>query len=277
MEAVYRLNKSPANFNFVEFLVAAKTLGATEIVFDDTNGYRNKYSDDETKLRMKSILEPACALAEISFRYGSPKTGDAIDCGYGLKAPVKAYKKMGWIYKLKSLKTPKKCKATVTLRNQKTNEHRNSDRAAWLRFAKEVDAVVIEDYDDEPIHLHKRMALYAGAEMNYFHANGTSCLCFFSDYPYTAIIPRVESDVFDQTKNPLGKFPWSTDKQRVWVMPDSWEFLSKLLVNTDAREVTDEMIDAGIVSLAQMEMNNWLPGRRECVTNIYQAMKAAKK
>lgn len=276
MEAVYRLHNSPASFNFVEFLVAAKTLGATEIVLDDTKGYSPKFSPEETARRMKSIVEPACVLAEVAFRYGEPKTQNPINCGYGLHAPMKAFKKTGSIAKLKAVK-PRACEATVTLRNQPRHEHRNSNREAWLRLAKEVGAVVIEDYSDAPISLSDRMALYAGAKMNYFSSNGPSVLCFFSDYPYTAIIPRVESDAFDQTKNPLGKFPWATDKQRVWVMPDSWQFLSKLLVKTDANGVTEEMVDAGIVSLSQLEQNNWLPGRREAVTNIYLAMKAAQK
>ena len=72
---------------------------------------------------------------------------------------------------------------TVTLRKTHRANGRDSDEAAWLQFADEIGAYVIRDYDQVPIHLHDRVALYAGAEMNFFVSNGPGVLCSFTEYP----------------------------------------------------------------------------------------------
>ena len=61
--------------------------------------------------------------------------------------------------------------------------YRNSNQAAWRQFACEIGALVIEDYDDRPIHLHERVALYAGAEMNLGVSCGPMFLCSVTEYP----------------------------------------------------------------------------------------------
>lgn len=219
MEAVYRLIKAPANFNFVEYLVCVKTLGASEIVLDDTEGYRKKYTPEETRIRMESIVEPACDLAGVTFRYGKAKEG-AIESGYGVNRVHKTFLQKGFIAKLKTVKPPVKNKATVTIRNQNRHEHRNSTQANWRQFAKEIGAAVIEDWNDKPIHLHDRMALYAGAEMNYFVSNGPASLCLYSDYPYTCVINPVE--ISTVSNQPKGRFAWAVHNQRAIVCTDDW-------------------------------------------------------
>jgi hypothetical protein len=84
--------------------------------------------------------------------------------------------------RLKSVLPPGKERYTVTLRTTRRWPNRNS-RQDWLTFAAEIGARVIPDYDVEPIHLHERMSLYAGAEMNFFVTNGPVMLCFLSEYP----------------------------------------------------------------------------------------------
>ncbi len=69
------------------------------------------------------------------------------------------------------------------MRNTQRSPTRNSDEKTWREFAAEIGARVIPDYEDEPIHLHERMALYAGAEMNFFDTNGPIILCFMSEAP----------------------------------------------------------------------------------------------
>lgn len=224
MEAVYRLNKSPATFNFVEFVCAAKTMGATSVVFDDSMGYRNKFTFEASRRRMETIVEPLCALAGMPFRYGHADEA-AIDCGYGMKNNYVLFKDLGRIEKLKTVKPAGKHRITITIRNQQRHDDRNSNRETWDRVAVELNAHVIEDYDDRPIALHDRMAIYAGAEMNYFVANGPVALCLWSDYPYTLFVRRNEDSFLRPKYCPGMQLPWAVDGQKIVISPDEYEFV----------------------------------------------------
>jgi hypothetical protein len=220
MQAVYDLAKYPANFNFLEFLVAAKTLGAKHILFDDLNGYRPKFSKSDTLARVESILKPACALAGCTYDFGRDK---GLDPGYHMSAVLKLYKQVGRIEKLKSVLPPKDVKYTVTLRNTKRYEYRNSG-PDWRRFAEEMGAFVIEDFGDNPVSLHERMALYAGAKMNFFVANGPVTLCLLSDYPYMAFMKNV-NDAYhaEQGWERGSQLPWRVKDQHLIWTGDEYE------------------------------------------------------
>jgi hypothetical protein len=223
MRAAYDLSRYPANFNFVEFLVAARTLGADHIVFDDTKGYKAKFSRDDTARRMESILLPACALAGVGFSFGPSKRGD-LDPGYHMKAPVAAYTAKGELKKLKSIQPPESHRYTVTIRNSERYKERNSDQDAWRRFAREIGALVIEDFGDKTIHLHKRMALYSGAEMNFMVANGPGTLLWFSDNPYMVFMKNVNAEYHNASGHPVGKqVPWAHSNQKFVWGPDDYE------------------------------------------------------
>ena len=85
--------------------------------------------------------------------------------------------------RLRSVRPPATVRYTVTLRKTQRSPLRDSDEAVWRDFAAEIGAQVIEDYDVKPIALHARVALYAGAEMNFFVSNGPGILCSFTAYP----------------------------------------------------------------------------------------------
>lgn len=229
MEAVYDLFLSPANFNFTEFLVAAKTYGATGIVLDDTGGYMDKFNPDVTYERMESIVEPSCALAGLPFRYG-PRESGQIDCGYHISAPLKAFNTCGKLEKLNTVKPAGTARYTVTIRNYGRRSRRNSDRHAWLRFADRIKAFVIEDWYDNPIHLHDRMALYAGAEMNFGTCGGPMSLCYFSDYPYTILMKNLDIGYMKSHGiSCTGDFQWANKNQNcVWSSDDSYENILRL-------------------------------------------------
>lgn len=219
MNAVYRLDEYPANFNFFEFLVAASTAGATHILLDHSRGVRKKYPDQVLTNRLLSIVEPGCALAGCTYEYGS---GKGIDPGYHFNVVVDAFEKYGTIKKLQSVLPASKERFTVTLRNQQRRAHRNSS-PDWIRFANEIGARVILDYENEPLDLHERMALYAGAEMNYFVANGPGVLCICSDYPYTTFMHSVYDTYHQSIKLPIGsQVPWSKPNQRIIWKPDNY-------------------------------------------------------
>lgn len=221
MDAVYKLNTSPANFNFLEFLVSAKTLGATSIVIDNSK-FNKKYPVCETVERLESIVEPACALAGLPFKYGV-RNGTEIDCGYHMSLPIMLYKKYGRIEKLSSVLPKGTADYTITLRNYYRDEERNSNEEAWLKFADEIGAVVIRDWCDEKIHLHDRMALYAGAKMNFFTNNGPAALCVFSDYPYTLFVKKFVKAYHDIHWPENTQVPWANENQRTFWQTDSYE------------------------------------------------------
>ena len=211
MNAIYRLSEYPACFNFIEFLVAACTLGATHVRLDNTKGVRSKYDAAETDKRMKSIVEPACALAGRGFSYGA---GEGIDPGYHISAALKAWKKAGRIERLRSVKPAASVPYTVTLRNSRRFPERNSDQAAWRAFALAIGATVIEDYDDKPTDLHDRMALYAGATMNYGVGNGPMALLWFSEYPFCTVMKNVRCEYLKRCGWPCGtNLPWQLPNQ----------------------------------------------------------------
>ena len=184
MEAVYDLKHFAASFDIADFLCGAKTRGADRVVFDDTHGYSGKYSPEKTRQRMQSILEPACALADMPYRYGQPMR-DAMHPPRHISAPIRAWEEFKRIEKLRSVLPPASVDYTVTLRNSLRETQRNSNSVAWRKFAARIGAVVIEDYTEVAIGLHERMAMYAGAKMNFVTNGGPARLLVLSDYPYT--------------------------------------------------------------------------------------------
>lgn len=221
MRACYDLSRYPANFNFVEFLVAAATLGATHVAIDRSKGIKGKYPKDETARRLTSIVEPACALAGCTFDYGSV----GIDTGYHISSVLSVWSEVGEIKKLQTVKPAVQCDYTVTIRKSTRYPERNSGRG-WKRFADEIGAVVIDEYDESPMHLHDRMALYAGAKMNYLVANGPAALLMFSDYPYTAFMKNVDRVYHARHGFPVGsQLPWANENQRCIWSDDAYEAL----------------------------------------------------
>jgi hypothetical protein len=209
--ASYNLRESPASFNFIEFLVAATTLGADHIILDTTQGVK-KFKGEELEERIHSIILPAIKLTGCSYEFAASR---GIAPGHHMSAVLKTYAEKGFIKKLISPSKGRE-KFTVTLRNYHRHSERNTNDE-WREFAHEIGAHVIEDYYDVPISLEERFALYAGAEMNYFGQNGPMVLCLFSDYPYTAYLPA--KGVWKEYHQRHGwyktQLPWANKNQKV--------------------------------------------------------------
>lgn len=180
MKALYSLSNKIAGFDFFCWLVMQAQAGATEIVFDSSKPSTGKWPLEMVLRRIESILLPGPALLGLPCSIGKEGAqlapyhqADLVRLSYaGVKFP-----------RLKSVLPPGLERYTVTLRRTQRSEGRNSREADWMSFAREIGARVIPDYDDVPIHLHDRMALYAGAEMNFFVTNGPVMLAFLSEYP----------------------------------------------------------------------------------------------
>ena len=217
MIAVYRLRERLVGFEFFIWLVQVKAAGATEIVLDPSNPKRKKlWREGSVEEKFNSIVVPGSLLAGLPFRIGQHEGGlDATP------REIVAQVRDGFTFdRLRTVKRPVHCDYTVTLRKNRDGAvNRDSNEDAWRRFAEEIGAVVIEDYSDKPIHLYDRMALYAGAKMNFGVCNGPIFLLSLTPYPVMQFV-NSESARNHEAKwgiYPGDNYPWMFDNQRlVW-------------------------------------------------------------
>lgn len=188
MIAIWRMSERIPSFDVFMWMAMAKADGATKVIFDTRNPRISKKGTvlglDNVTERFRSIIEPAPVLLGLKSRHIN--SGDA---AHGLNPSAQFFGP--WVEsgrqfdRIQSIKPPVDCKYTVTIRDNETGtaRGRDSNRAAWEAFAAEIGAVVIDDYCRQPIHLHDRLALYAGARMNFGVCNGPVHMITMSPYP----------------------------------------------------------------------------------------------
>lgn len=222
MRALYDLGKYLACFNFFEWLLQAEAAGATKVVFDIRNIRGDKWPLPVSRQRFYSICQPGPALIGLPQEtfdcnmIGSTQAREVAQPGGG---PLVAFWKSGKRFKrLRSVKPAGRERYTVTLRKTQRSPLRDSIEPVWREFAAEIGALVIPDYDDVPIHLHDRMALYAGAEMNFFVSNGPGVLCSFTEYPCMMFNTHHAAGSFRDDGLEVGaQYPWMLENQRaIW-------------------------------------------------------------
>jgi hypothetical protein len=215
--ASYALRRHSPSFEFFNWLVMIKAEGAEKIIFDTARPKTLKFSEESVMRRFYSIVEPGPALAGLPWRHG-----DEIG-----KLDATASQLLPWwqsgrrFERLRSPLTPIKCDFTITIRDNLDGAfERNSNREAWIRFADEIGAVLIEDWFVKPIDLHERMALYAGAKMNFGVCNGPIHLLSLTEYPVTMVVNNKKARI-SQTKWGMQantKYPWMLDNQfMIWI------------------------------------------------------------
>src|SRR5262245_19253283 len=229
MIAVYRLSDQSASFEFFFWLVLVVARGATEIVVDPSNPKTSKMSMDDISRYLRSVIVPGAALARVPL---------SIKAGVG-GMTASARDLIPWVRagnsfkRLESVKPPGNAKYTVTLRNHKRAQNRNSNIPAWRQFAKEIGAEVIEDYADRPLHLHDRMALYAGAKMNFTVCNGPAGLLALTAYPQRMFVPNKSSrnaQLKFGVQLEAERWPWMLPSQRLVWQEDTIENLRAAMV-----------------------------------------------
>lgn len=182
MKVLYRLASKIAGFDFYPWLVMQRAAGATEVVFDTRNPSVGKWPRETVMRRFESILLPGPALLGMSHSIGTEGREDLAP--YHQRDLVRLVNSGLKVPRLRSVLPARlEYRYTVTLRRTQRSPGRNSREDVWRDFAAEIGALVIPDYEDRPIDLHDRMAIYAGAEMNFFVTNGPVMLCFLSEYP----------------------------------------------------------------------------------------------
>lgn len=222
--ASYRLRNMIAGFDFFPWLIMQKVAGAEAVAFDLSSPKTVKFTPEEIRRRYESILKPGPAL--LGMESMESRSGAFYIAG-GQQELVDHCRKVGPnIPRLRSVLPPGNERYTVTLRTTRRWPGRNSREDAWRTFASEIGARIIPDYDVEPIGLHERMALYAGAEMNFFVTNGPVMLCFLSEYP------AIGFDVQNSPMIPLGipmgeSYPFLLPQHKQVYEPDTLENIRK--------------------------------------------------
>lgn len=224
MKAYYDLSQRPATFDFITFLVTSKTLGATEVIFNVSKGFqKKKFSQDIARQMYENVLQPACELWGVKFSEGFE--GD-FSVGHMADDLLSAYEKTGMI-------APPDCKDkgsqkyTITIRDSIRNKHRDSNRAAWEKFAKDINAYLIEDAYIKPISMFERFALYNGADMNFFTSNGPSVMCVYSHMPYTLFSPPCADESWPKPIGPGFQMPFRNQNQKIVWKADSYENIAE--------------------------------------------------
>jgi hypothetical protein len=179
--ARYDMAVRNASFDFFTWATHVRLLGATSIVFGVKEFKSGKWSQKELRERYESIIKPGADLMGIPWEEGD---GGITIGSHKLQAILEL---KNWDFpRIKSKLPARMERYTVTIRNVGPNgikPFRNSHEAVWRAFAREIGAYVIEDYGVKAISLFDRMALYAGARMNFGVVNGPMGLLYFTPYP----------------------------------------------------------------------------------------------
>lgn len=209
MKALYRLSEKIAGYDFFPWLVMQAQAGATEIVFDIRNPTESKWPADVVMRRFETLLWEGPPLIELKRSIGTD--GNANLAPYHQRDLIRLARAGVKFPRIKSVLPAGAERYTVTLRNTQRVPVRNSDAAAWREFAAEIGARVIPDYEDEPLALHEMVALYAGAEMNFFVTNGPGLLCMLSPYPVMQ---------FDLDVSPMSGYGVPYGEGYPWLLPN---------------------------------------------------------
>jgi len=149
----------------------------------------------------------------------------------------------------------------ITLRETYYWPQRNSNVAEWVKFAKTLDRRVIFVRDtwkhDQPIagfetcpeaslDLHKRLALYRQAKMNFFVPNGPGGLAWYTrDIPHLTFYIEAPGYKCHDPEfleahvglKPYGQYPWSDlTKQRLVYANDTFENITAAFNEMNAQQ-----------------------------------------
>jgi len=214
--AKYDMRRRPSTYDFFTWLVYVSTAGATEVEIQCREIRSSKWLMDETIRRLENYILPGAALARLPMRVGD----DAEDWGK-IHAPDLAALGVA-IKRLESVWAKGPAEYTVTIRETFHNVQKNSDVELWETFAGKIGARIIWDTRREPISLYERVALYAGARMNFGVTNGPMTLCTYTPYPCTIFCdPIATAKGFSgHGMKPGDQYPYALPSQRlVWARP----------------------------------------------------------
>lgn len=239
-EITYCLETKPSQWNFCNFLVAAKTLGFDRIKFVNYHKIQiKKYINNPLKIdpktiainRFKNIVLPLCDLANISYFFGYAHSDDkSLGCDLGVI--YKIFEEKNFIWRFNPLKE-KEDYVTITIRDSIRNKFRDS-HPDWRLFIKQFkNVIILEDRELNPITVMERLSLYSGAKMNYGVMGGATAILLYTTLPYKLWVGTAIKDkgTFEEIKsagaNINSNFPFSLPNQYLIWEEDNIESLIK--------------------------------------------------
>lgn len=221
MIVCYDLGKRLPTYDFFCWLGHVKFLGATEVTISEGRKFfmRKKWTPEETRARLNNYILPGPALYGLPCRIG--EDGDR-EIGSHLLADLLRDVGDSEMPRMKSVLPPKNERYTVTIRESPHKPERNSNVKLWTLFARKIGARLIQDTWREPLGLYERVALYAGADMNFGVPNGPLSLLWWTDYPVSMWCdPEIATVPFENQGIRMGEqVPWFRFNQRlVWRKP----------------------------------------------------------
>jgi len=237
----YCLANQQNNWNFLDFVVLAKSIGTNHIKFINYKNINTKKYDKEVAYnRFKNIVIPICELTNLSYEVHDydaalEELSNKKLLAVGHNYVTKFFEKNKYIWKLKSNPT-KEDYITVTIRSSFRKLHRNSS-SAWYQFIeycakKKIFVKVFEDKEINPISIKLRWEIYSKAKMNYGVTNGPLALCVYSDAPYKIWIKsEIEQKDFFYSGFDSKNFPFAVNNQSLIWKEDTRENLIKYNLN----------------------------------------------
>jgi len=220
MIALYDMRHRPTTYDFFNWLVHVKLLGATEVAFRIEPMNQGKWPVAESLKRFKNYIWPGCALADLPCKVSNH--GEEIGSVMMFDLLAELEKTGQELPRLRSVKLPKKVRYTVTIRETFHNPHKNSDRDLWIKFADKIGAHIFEDDTRVRTDLHERVSYCAGAQMNFGVTNGPMSLLYYTAYPFTIFCdPEATKKSFGGHKiAPGDQIPFFLPRQKfVWQKP----------------------------------------------------------
>src|SRR5262245_16791219 len=211
MIGTYQLARHIASYEFYYWMVMVQSYGVSKICFDVSSPKTRKFTHSDVMGRFYSIIEPGPAFAGLKYFYDRRDvTVDAV------AAQLPDWYKAGQRFKrLQSVKPAVKCDYTVTIRQNKAGaKGRDSNRVVWEEFARRIGATVIDDWYVKPIHMHDRIALYAGAKMNYGVCNGPIAMTTLTEYPVAMVINT------ESARNATMRWGTQVGEKLPWMLPN---------------------------------------------------------
>ena len=238
--AVYDLEHQPTTYDFICWLVIVKTLGAKHVHFVYEGKIQDwKYSAAQAWKRFGNVIVPLAEMMGLPFTVGPKRYGFTVAYRWGHVESL--YKTLGRIEKL-PLVGEAHGHVTVTLRDTIKFQWKNSNRQAWERFAKHLEAsgekvIFLDDSDATGVILEarKRMELYSGAKVNLGGSGGPMSMCLFSEAPYLVmnLLPddpqsmELAIEFMGHGFPPGSQFSFRNDRQLLSWEPDYYENIVK--------------------------------------------------
>lgn len=273
MTVVYDLDKAPGSYDFMHSMMNIDHYRDEEnqckvkVHFQagSDHGFRPNemiYTSHAGKTRMlNNVVRPMLKMFGIE-EIGDPGPEGGLVFPYSPADALARYRRLGWLPHFQASREARiwardkygsDRPVVITLREATHWPQRNSDTHEWIKFARSLPTsqrvVFVRDTDmiglpfefevsDEASwDLHKRLALYRSASMNFFVMNGPAALAYYTgDIPYAVFLTSAPgypcySPMFLQRFigiDPYGQFPWANRGfQRLVYGDDDFHLISK--------------------------------------------------